>query len=288
MTKLLNGVYKYSLWIVLGLGLVGYFAFKILQFDATIGTIIRDWYSWVHTGFVIVLHFLTQEAAWETGDTVGMSSEEFELADKLNNEIIKSVNNEMVDFRTYTKKLNDHELQSLREDYLFKIGDKKVAELTKKELKTYNKLKPIQHDIYGFNLPLFYEVTKDGKISYRATMSKNKGKNGKRVTKVFTAVMFSALTIGMTFKVEGISEALLSVITIASMLCITALLSFVPRVAKYKRDMPKKVLAKNTFYTGYVQFKKGTHQLKELKLEEEVKEIKEIKEEKIIDTPTIQ
>ena len=90
--------------IVLALGLLGYFAFKVLIFDATIGVIIRDWYSWVHTGFVIALHLVMQEAAWETGDSSGMASEEFQLADKLNNEIIQSVNNEMQDFRAYTKK----------------------------------------------------------------------------------------------------------------------------------------------------------------------------------------
>ena len=286
MSKFLNGVYRYSLWIVLALGLVGYFAFKVLIFDTTIDLLIKDWYSYIHTGFVIALHFVTQEAAWETGDTVGMSSEEFELADKLNDEIIKSVNNEMADFRTYTKRINEHELQTLREDFLFKVGDKKVEELTKHELKLYKKLKPIQHDIYGFNLPLYYEVSKAGKVTYQATMSKNKGKNGKRVTKFINAILYSFLTIGMVFNIKGIGEALLSVLTIATMLCITALMAFIPRVAKYKRDLPRKVLMKNNFYNSYIQYKNGTHKLKELKIGVEEKPKEEVKIiEPIVENP---
>lgn len=264
MTKFLDGVYKYSLWVILALGLFGYFAFKVLIFDATIGVIIRDWYSWVHTGFVIALHLVMQEAAWETGDSSGMASEEFQLADKLNNEIIQSVNNEMQDFRAYTKKINDHELQTLREDFLFKHGDKKVEELTEKELKAFKKLKPIQHDIYGFNLPLYYEISKNGQVSYQATMSKNKGKTGRRIRKVVNATLYSLLAVGMVFNLSGIGEAMLSVMTIAAMLCITAIMSFVPRVAKYKRDLPRKVLMKNIFYNSYIQYKNGTHKLKEL------------------------
>lgn len=274
MPKFLNGVYKYSLWIILGLGLLGYFAFKVLVFDATIGVIVKDYYSYVHTGFVIALHLLTQEAAWETGDTIGMASEEFDLADKLNNQIIKSVNNEMTDFRAYTKRINEHELQTLREDYLFKVGDKKVEELTKHELKVFKKLKPIQHDIYGFNLPLYYEMSKNGKVAYQATMSKSKGKNGKRVTKFINAILYSLLTIGMVFNLQGIGEALLSVLTIATMLCITALMAFIPRVTKYKRDLPRKVIMKNIYYNSYIQYKNGTHKLKELVEEKPKEEVK--------------
>ena len=72
--------------------------------------------------------------------------------------------------------LNIAERKRLEEDYLFSVGDKKVEELSDAELKKFKRLKPIQHNIYGFNLPLYYELTKDGQINYQASFNKNKGR----------------------------------------------------------------------------------------------------------------
>jgi hypothetical protein len=179
----------------------------------------------------------------------------------------------MGDFRNYVKSLNHHELQNLRDDFLFKVGDKEVKDLTKKELKQYNDLKPIRHDIYGFNLPLYYEMSKNGQVKYQASSKKNEGKRIKQFTKLFTGVLFAGMTVNVAFSVDNIGNAFVSLLIISVGLILTYLLTFFPQVFKYKNDLPKKVILKKTLYDSYTNFKNGTHTLKELKDEKPIIEL---------------
>lgn len=277
MNKLLDNVYKYSVWIVTSLAIIGYFAYKTLTFDGSIESVLNSWDTWTNLAFIIFLNITVQSGAIDSGISNGLSSEEFELADKLNNKIIGSVNNEMDDFRVFIKKLNKAELLRMQEDFLFSVGDKKVEDLTDKELKKFNKLKPIQHNVYGFNLPLFYELTRDGKINYRASFNRNKGRAKARIMKIVSGVMFGGLTINMAFNTTGLGEALVSVLIIGIGLMLTFVMSFVPYTFKLRFDLPKKVILKKTLYDSYIDYKTGSHKLvkvnQEVKLKDEVIEV---------------
>lgn len=268
MAKFMDGLYKYFTWIIILLSLVAYFAFMILEIDGDIKTIVADWQTWVHTAFVIFLNVMTVSGAYDSGTVVGVSSKEFMLADQLNNKIVTSVNNEMKPFRNFVKDLNDHELQLLRDDFLFKIGDKKVSELTKDELKKFKELKPIKHDIYGFNLPLYYEMSKNGQVSYKASVKKNQGKLWKQIKKIFTGGLFAAMTINVTVSLGNFGAAFTALLIIACGLITTYLLTFFPQVFKFKNELPKKVILKKTLYDSFVEYKTGTHNLKKLELVE--------------------
>lgn len=276
MNKLLDNVYKYSVWIVTSLAIIGYFAYKTLTFDGSIESVLNSWDTWTNLAFIIFLNITVQSGAIDSGISNGLSSEEFELADKLNNKIIGSVNNEMDDFRVFIKKLNKAELLRMQEDFLFSVGDKKVEDLTDKELKKFKKLKPIQHNVYGFNLPLFYELTRDGKINYRASFNRNKGRAKARIMKIVSGVMFGGLTINMAFNTTGLGEALVSVLIIGIGLMLTFVMSFVPYTFKLRFDLPKKVILKKTLYDSYIDYKTGSHKLvkvnQEVKLKDEVVE----------------
>jgi len=277
MNKLLDNVYKYSVWIVTSLAIIGYFAYKTLTFDGSIESVLNSWDTWTNLAFIIFLNITVQSGAIDSGISNGLSSEEFELADKLNNKIIGSVNNEMDDFRVFIKKLNKAELLRMQEDFLFAVGDKKVEDLSDKELKKFKKLKPIQHNVYGFNLPLFYELTRDGKINYRASFNRNKGRAKARVMKIVSGVMFGGLTINMAFNTTGLGEALVSVLIIGIGLMLTFVMSFVPYTFKLRFDLPKKVILKKTLYDSYIDYKTGSHKLvkvnQEVKLKDEVIEV---------------
>lgn len=277
MNKLLDNVYKYSVWIVTSLAILGYFAYKTLTFDGSVESVLNSWDTWTNLAFIIFLNITVQSGAIDSGISNGLSSEEFELADKLNNKIIGSVNNEMDDFRVFIKKLNKAELLRMQEDFLFSVGDKKVEDLTDKELKKFNKLKPIQHNVYGFNLPLFYELTRDGKINYRASFNRNKGRAKARIMKIVSGVMFGGLTINMAFNTTGLGEALVSVLIIGIGLMLTFVMSFVPYTFKLRFDLPKKVILKKTLYDSYIDYKTGSHKLvkvnQEVKLKDEVIEV---------------
>lgn len=264
MTKFVNSIYKNFSWIIIILSLFAYLAYMVLEIDGDIQKIVLDWRSWIHTSFVIFLQVVTVSTAYDSGTSVGINSEEFVLADKLNNKIVTSVNNEMSEFRLYVKSLNEHELQTMRDDFLFKVGDKKVSELTKKELKQYKKLKPIRHDIYGFNLPLYYEISKNGQVSYKASIKKNQGKIWKQIKKIFTGILFAGMTINVTISLGNIGTALTAVLIIACGLGTTYLMAFFPQVFKFKYELPKKVILKKTLYDSFIEYKTGTHILKKL------------------------
>ena len=262
MNKWLDNIYKYSIWIILVLSLLAYVAYYTLTFDGTLQSAVSDWRTWVHIAFVIYLNITMVTGAYDSGTTNGLSSEEFGDSDKLNNKIIESVNNEMKDFREYIKALNKNELITIQEEYLFSVGDKQVEDLTDKELKKYKKLKPIQHNIYGFNLPLYYEMTRNGHISYQASVRKNQGKRMAQVNKVFTGLMFGAMTVNMSVQLGNLGTAFTSLLVISAGLMITFLLSYVRQTIKYRFEIPKKVLLKFSLYKSYTEFKNGTHKLK--------------------------
>lgn len=282
MTRYMDKVYRNSIWILISVLLVGYFFYRTMSFSGSLEAVARDWRTWVHLLFVVFLNITMVSGTFDIANSSGLMSEEFRVADELNNKLITSVNNEMDGFRTYIKKLNEHEKQSIREDFLFSIGEKSLDEMTKEELKRYHKLKPIQHNIYGFNLPLYYEISKNGKIEYKASIKKNQGKLWSQSKRAFTGLLFGAMTVNVVFGWGNVGDALVSVLIISAGLSATFLLVFFPQVFKFKYELPKKVILKNTLYNSYIAFKNGTHQLKVLELKDEPNEIVDKPEEATI------
>ena len=270
MNKWLDNVYRYSVWIITALAIIGYFAYRTLSFEGSVQSVIESWDTWTNLAFIIFLNLTVQTGAVDSGISNGLESEEFKLSDAVNNKLISSVNNEMEDFRSFIKHLNIAERKRLEEDYLFSVGDKNVEELSDAELKKFKRLKPIQHNIYGFNLPLYYELTKDGQINYQASFNKNKGRIWAKARKIASGVMFGGMTVNMVFAASGIGEALVSMTIISIGLMLTFVMSFVPSTFKLRYDLPKKVLLKSTLYNSYVDYKQGTHKL--VKIIEQVKQ----------------
>lgn len=278
-SKLLDNLYKNLTWLIVLMSIIGYLAYRTFQMDGDIQSVANDPNTWLNIAFVIWLNLNVQSGAINSGITAGVDSEEFKAADEVNNKIIKSVNNEMVEFRKYVKTLNYNEMVRLQEDLLYKYGVEDVSELNKKQLRKFKKLKPIRHDISGFNLPLYYEMTKNGEIKYESSFNKNKGIWGKRASKVLTGLLFGALSVNIVFNIDGLGEAMMSVIVISTNLIITYLLSFMPPMFRLKFAIPKGVILKHTLYSGYIDYKKGTHILKEIPVKKEVVEQEKAQEE---------
>lgn len=273
-SKLLDKLYKNMTWIIVLVSIVGYLAYRTFQMEGDIESVATDTNTWLNIAFVIWLNLNVQSGAINSGVSAGIESEEFKMADELNNKIIKSVNNEMKEFRQYVKLLNYNERIRLEEDLLYKYGVDDINELHGKQLKKVKRklgrLKPIRHDISGFNLPLYYELTKNGEIKYESSFNKNKGIWNKRLGKVITGLLFGAISVNIAFNVQGLGEAMMSVIVISSGLIITYLLSFTPPMFKLKFVIPKGVILKHTLYSGYIEYKNGTHKLKEIPIEEPI------------------
>lgn len=278
-SKLLDNIYKNLTWLIVLMSIIGYLAYRTFQLDGDIQSVANDPNTWLNIAFVIWLNLNVQSGAINSGITAGVDSEEFKAADEVNNKIIKSVNNEMVEFRKYVKTLNYNERIRLEEDLLYKYGVDDVSELNKKQLRKFKKLKPIRHDISGFNLPLYYELTKNGEIKYESSFNKNKGIWRKRASKVLTGLLFGALSVNIVFNIDGLGEAMMSVIVISTNLIITYLLSFMPTMFRLKFAIPKGVILKHTLYSGYIEYKKGTHVLKEIPVKKEVVEQEKAQEE---------
>lgn len=274
-SKLLDNLYKNLTWLIVLMSIIGYLAYRTFRMEGDIQSVANDPNTWLNIAFVIWLNLNVQSGAINSGISAGVDSEEFKAADEVNNKIIKSVNNEMVEFRKYVKTLNYNEMIRLQEDFLYKYGVNDVSELNKKQLRKFKRLKPIRHDISGFNLPLYYELTKNGEIKYESSFNKNKGMLRKRAGKVLTGILFGALSVNIAFNIDGLGEAMMSVIVISTNLIITYLLSFMPPMFRLKFVIPKGVILKHTLYSGYIEYKKGTHILKEIPMKKEVLEVVE-------------
>jgi hypothetical protein len=274
-SKLLDNLYKNLTWLIVLMSIIGYLAYRTFQMEGDIQSVANDPNTWLNIAFVIWLNLNVQSGAINSGITAGVDSEEFKAADEVNNKIIKSVNNEMVEFRKYVKTLNYNEMIRVQENFLYKYGVDDVSKLNKKQLRKFKRLKPIRHDISGFNLPLYYELTKNGEIKYESSFNKNKGMLRKRAGKVLTGILFGALSVNIAFNIDGLGEAMMSVIVISTNLIITYLLSFMPPMFRLKFVIPKGVILKHTLYSGYIEYKKGTHILKEIPMKKEVLEVVE-------------
>lgn len=262
-SKLLDKLYKHISWIIIAISIIGYLAYRTLRVEGSIEMILTDLNTWLNIFFVIWLNLNIQNSAINSGISAGIESQEFKLADELNNKIIKSVNNELKDFRYYVRQLNKEAKTQVEDDYLFKCGVDTYDELTDKQKKKFNRLKPIRHDISGFNLPLYYDMTHNGEIKYESTFNKQKGIWQKRVGKILNGILFGVMSVNVVFNVKGLGEALISVGVISSGLIITYLLSFLPPMFKLKFVIPKGVLLKQTLYKSYVEYKTQTHSLSE-------------------------
>lgn len=274
-SKLLDNLYKNLTWLIVLMSIIGYLAYRTFQMEGDIQSVAKDPNTWLNIAFVIWLNLNVQSGAINSGISAGVDSEEFKAADEVNNKIIKSVINEMVEFRKYVKTLNYNEMVRLQEDFLYKYGVNDVSELNKKQLRKFKRLKPIRHDISGFNLPLYYELTKNGEIKYESSFNKNKGMLRKRAGKVLTGILFGALSVNIAFNIDGLGEAMMSVIVISTNLIITYSLSFMTPMFRLKFVIPKGVILKHTLYSGYIEYKKGTHILKEIPMKKEIVEVVE-------------
>lgn len=283
-SKLLDKLYKYAVWVVVIASILAYLAYRTIQFDGDIQSVVTSADTWINIAFSVWLHLNILQGGTDSAVTSGLNSPEFQTADTLNNKIIRVINNEMKPFREYVKALNDNERAKLEEDFLFKYGVLSFDELTDKQKKKFKKLKPIVHDIYGYNLPLYYELTKDGKLSYKADYVKGKGLWGRRIGKTITAILFGIITVNIVFNVSGFGEALISVVIMSMGILITFLMSFMQPYFKLRYDTPKKVIMKANLYNGYVDYKNGISTLKVIEepqekkidpppIEEDVKEI---------------
>lgn len=253
MNKVFDGLYKYSVWLVTGLAIFAYFSYKVLQFNGDIYSVLTSVDSYLNLAFVIFLNLTVQSGANDSGISYGLSSEEFKLAEEINNKILIDSNGDMTKFRAFIKNLNQQELDKRRDDFLFAHGDKKVNELSRKELRQYKRLKAIRHDISGFNLSLYYTLERGNKIAYSASFNKGDGQIKNRILKVLTGVLFGAMTINVVISAENIGAALLSILIIGFGLGMTFIMSFVPPAFKLKYDIAKKVIRKKTLWDSYKQ-----------------------------------
>lgn len=266
-SKVIDKLYKYFIWMIVGASIIAYLAYRTIQFKGDIESVATSADTWINIAFSIWLHLNIMQGANDSAITNGLQSGEFQKADELNNKIIRIINNEMKPFRDYVKVLNANERAKLEEDFFFKNGVETYEELDEKQQKLFKKLKPIIHDIYGYNLPLYYELTKDGKILYQSNYIKNKGMWQKRISKIITAILFGAMTINIAFNIGGIGEAIVSVVIMSMGMLLTFLMAFMQPYFKLRYEIPKSVILKATLYNGYVDYKNGVVSLKEITTE---------------------
>lgn len=280
-----NTIYTYAAWIILGSLLVAYLAFRVLNPELTIEETLKDFYAWLHLVFVVISNVIMVAIAYDTATQKGTESDEFEKGDQLNNSLIKEYNKNPGAFREFVFNLNEHERETLREEFLFSKGVKNYEELDEKSKKEWTKLRPIYHNIIGFNLPLYYESDKNGEVNYKASERKNKGKYKQMIIKGAGGVVFGLMTVNVIINLKDVGGAFISLAIIIANLLVTFLMIFGPRFHKFSNELPKKVLHKNALWQSFQEkadeLKKKYSKIEEVKTSPETSETKEVRE-----TPT--
>ena len=251
MLRVMDSIYKYYAWFILTISIVAYVIFYTLTFNGSIEQAVTEWRNWLHLIFVTYLNVIMAGSAFDSGLQWGIMSAEFEEADKLNDKLIKEAKNDIKPFRGFISDLNREELETVREDFLFNIGDKTVDKLTPKEKMAYDKLTAVQHDIEGFNFPLYYTVTKGGKIKYDASIDVGKRKTSLMIQRAFTGLLFGAMTVNVSFALSNLTDAVMSVLVIVAGLFITFVMIAFPQYFKLKNIIPKKVIMKHNLWQTY-------------------------------------
>ena len=251
MNKVFDKLYKYSIWIIVAVSILAYLFFRIIEFDGDIKGVLLSFSAWLNLAFVIFLNLTVQEGSINSAISYGLNSEEFKLADKINNTILEECNPKIKEFRAYIKNLNREELEKKRDDFLFAVGDKTVEELDEKELKKYNKLKGITRDITGFNLSLYYTANRQGKIKYGASYNRSKGTLFRKGKKVINGVLFGAMTVNVAIAASNFGAAMMAVLIISFGLMLTFVMSFVPSAFRLKYQIPQKVVEKNSLWKSF-------------------------------------
>lgn len=269
MNNTLDKLYKGIGWLIIGISLLAYFFAQILVLNGDIISTITSFEGILHMLFVVFLNIMVVGLANDKGTIDGLESQEFQKAEELNKVLITFYNNFKERFRNYIWGLNKYEKHILEEDFLYHVGVKTKEELTKKQLKEFNKLKPIKHNIQGFNLPLYYETNRKNEISYDSSYDARRGKTKMQIKKFITGMLFGSMTINMIADWKNVGAAFVSLIIIAVGLVFNYFMQVYIPYNILKRIIPKKVLNKNNLK---LSFESGVEKIEEFtkSLEKEV------------------
>lgn len=274
MGNFIDKAMRFSTWIILVVSLIAYFAYQVLDFNGDITTLVNDWRSYVHMLFVIFISVQMINASNDSAISNGIKTNEFTTANELDAKLITEFNNNTDEVRSYVKLLNAHELRSMQDDFLYKNGDLEYDDLSKKLKRKYNNLKPIVHNVYGFNTPLNYDIVKGRQINYAIKGDKKSGIRLKKLSKIFTSVLFGVMTVDMVVNFSNVGSAMISVLIITAGLILTFASTYVPVYNKYVNRIPSQVLIKNTFMDGFKNYQAGNVKL--LKMTDNTQEMTDI------------
>lgn len=270
MNNALDKLYKGIGWLIIGISLLAYFFAQVLVINGDIISTITSFEGILHMFFVVFMNVMVVGLANDKGTIDGLESQEFEKAEELNKTLITFYNNYKERFRNYVWGLNKYEKHILEEDFLYHAGVKTKEELTKKQLRKFKKLKPIKHNIQGFNLPIYYETNRRNEISYDSSYDAKKGKTKMQVKKLITGVLFGSMTINMIADWKNVGAAFVSLIIIAVGLVFNYFMQVYIPYNILKRIIPKKVLNKNNLK---LSFESGVEKIEEFTKSLEEKEV---------------
>lgn len=275
--NIFDKIYKHYSWIIVGLGLVGFFLYQVMTFEGGLGSIVRDFKTYVMIAYTIGLNLVVISNAVDKSLADSFDSESYKTSEQINDIIIKDIRNNRDDFYNYIKSLNAHEKRITQEDYLMSKG-KLVDDLTAKELKEFNKLKPRFYNVSGFTLPIFFEEKRNKEVSYNdATVSTGSFKKKGFFKKSLNGILLGAMSISITFSFQRVGDAFIQVGIIGAGL----IMSYINYYARPKHFLtnviPNMIKSKYTLYLSFKDYQKGKLELKEELVVEKVEEV--VKEE---------
>ena len=248
MKDLIDKFTDWMNYIILISTLVVYFLFQSLRFDKGMLELITDYKNLISTLFVVVIQVITAGLGRDKGIENSLIDEGFIKADKINNEIIADINDNFENTLDYIDYRNDLEVKMVRQDYIRSLEKRTFDDLTKREVKKYNKLKPKRWTSKGISLPLYYEHTNGKVYSFDTSFDANANKIRGMIKKALTGLLFAFMTFEVVFVWKNAGQAMSSTIILAGGMAITYILNYLNPFNKLTKRLPKQVENKKNFH----------------------------------------
>ena len=253
MNKVIGKVSNIAGWLVIVISILLFFFVNLLEFSGVdFQAKLLDLATWVSLATVIFLNISVKLSTQNVSLQYAISQDEFKRSNINNNDIVKDAVNHFEELMAYVENHNKQQLHNAQRTYLFDLGKRDVSELSKRQLRKYNKR--LQYDkitLFGFIKPI---LTMGGgfgsKTSYNVNVNLGKNKIMGIVMPIVNGIVMTLFTLSIFLKAD-IVNALIQFASVAVGLIINFIVTAVPIIYQFLIIIPKKVEDKQSQYSGF-------------------------------------
>lgn len=257
MNKVIGKISNIAGWLVIAISIILFFFVNLLEFSGVdFQAKLLDLATWVSLATVIFLNISVKLSTQNVSLQYAISQDEFKRANVINNDIVRDAVNHFDELVEYVENHNKQQFNNAKRTYLFDLGKKDIGELTRKQLRKYNKhLRYDKITLFGFIKPILSMGSGWGnKTSYNVNVNLGKDKVVGIIMPIINGIVMTLFTLSIFLKADVVN-ALLQFASVAVGLTINFIITAVPIIYNFLIIIPKKVEDKFSQYSGFKESK---------------------------------